>query len=303
MRITSLIAVCTVALVVALAPRVDAQESLDAARQLYASAEYDTALTMLNGLMTNSISRDERRSIALYRTLCLLATNRRAEADKAIESLVTQDPLFHPPADEIPPRMRNAIAETRKRMLPGILAQKYAESKAAYDRQDYVVASAGFKEMLDGLGDPDIACPASQSPLSDLKTLAAGFYELSSKALLPPPAPAKVAELALPPAAAAVLQPRKIYSSEDRNVVPPLAIKQQIPAFPGRVTAAKAGVLEIVIDDTGAVESAMMRVSLNAQYDRITTTAARSWQYQPATMNGTPVKFLKRIQVSLVPTP
>jgi TonB family protein len=69
------------------------------------------------------------------------------------------------------------------------------------------------------------------------------------------------------------------------------------------VTAARTGVLELVIDKTGAVESAMMRVPVNAQYDRLATSAARTWQYQPAMVDGSPVKFLKRIQVSLVPTP
>jgi hypothetical protein len=305
MRMKGSIGVCAVAAILAIAPRVDAQESLDAARQLYASAEYDTALTMLNGLMMTSTTREDRRSIALYRTLCLLATNRRAEADKAIEVLVTQDPLYHPPVDEIPPRMRSAIAETRKRMLPSILQQKYSESKAAYDREDYTVASAGFKEMLEGLSDPDITAAAAQSPLSDLKTLAAGFYELSRKALVPPPiqqsAP-RVAE-AVAPVVTPAPQTRKLYTVEDRNVVPPIAIKQQIPPFPGRVTTPQNGVLEIVIDGTGSVESAMMRVPVNAQYDRLALTAARTWQYKPASLDGTPVKFLKRIQVSLVPTP
>lgn len=307
MRIHASVAACLVAALWLCGSRVEAQESLEAARQLYGSAEYDSALTMLNGLMANATTREDRRSIALYRTLCLLATNRRSEADRAIETLVTQDPLFHPPVDDIPPRMRTAIAETRKRMLPSILQQKYTESKAAYDRQDFAMASVGFKEMLEGLSDPDIAAAASQSPLADLKTLAKGFYELSSKSLPPPPtAPAavpvaRVAEAMVP--VVPVRQAARVYNSDDRNVVPPLPLKQQIPPFPGRVVTAKAGVLELVIDDTGSVESAMMRVSVDPQYDRIAIGAARSWQYQPAMVNGTPVKFLKRIQVSLVPTP
>jgi len=296
------IVVVILAFVVLVAPRAQAQESLDAARQLYAAAEYDTALTMLNGLMASSTTREERRTVALYRTLCLLATNRRSEADRAIETMVTQDPLFRPNAEEIPPRMRTAIADTRKRLLPAILQQKYNESKTAYDLKDFAVASAGFKEMLDGLADPDIAAAASQSPLADLKTLAVGFYELSVK-LLPPAIPLsmKVAEapVAAPPAPSAP----KLYSADDRNVVPPIPVRQQIPAYPGKVSAAKTGVLELVIDKTGAVESATMRVPVNAQYDRLATTAARNWQYQPATIDGSPVKFLKRIQVSLVPTP
>ena len=303
MRINLYVVVCTVAAALLLAPHVQAQESLEAARKLYASAEYDLALTMLNNLfMATGTTREDRRSIALYRSLCLLATNRRAEADKAIEQLVTQDPLFHPPVDDIPPRMRTAITEARKRMLPAILAQKYADSKAAYDRDDFTVASVGFKEMLDGLGDPDIAAVVSQSPLSDMKTLAVGFYELSSKAAkalaAPPPPPA--ARVEVPPPLPVVPQPPKLYSVADRNVVPPLPVRQEIPPYPGKVTVPKVGVLELVIDTSGAVESATMRVSVNPAYDRMATIAARTWQYQPATLDGTPVRFLKRIQISLV---
>src|SRR5688572_23388490 len=302
MRMNASVAICTVAVLLLSGPRLHAQDSLEAARQLYASAEYTSALSMLNALSSADKPREERRAIALYRTLCLLAVGRGAEAERAIESMVSADPLYRPEADDIPPRMRTAIAEARKRMLPAILQDKYKESKAAFDKQDFMHAASGFKEMLTGLADPDITVAASQSPLADLKTLAVGFYELSSKALLPPPTPVPAAaEAILPPGPPATIQAPRLYTAEDRNVVPPQAIRQQIPAFPGKVTMAKSGVLELVIDNSGNVESAMMRVSVNAQYDRMATTAARTWQYQPATVNGAPVKFMKRIQVTLVP--
>ena len=301
MRMNASVAACTLAVLVLSGPRLHAQDSLEAARQLYASAEYTSALTMLNGLITADSPREDRRAIALYRTLCLLAVGRGAEADRAIESMVTADPLFRPDADEIPPRMRTAISEARKRMLPAILQEKYRESKAAFDRQDFAQAAGGFKEMLTGLADPDISVAASQSPLTDLKTLAIGFHELSSKALVPKPSPPAVAEAPAPARVPAAVLPPKVYSSEDRNVVPPQVIRQQIPAFPGRVTLPKTGVLELIIDDNGNVESAMMRVPVNPQYDRMTTAAAKTWQYQPATVDGAPVKFVKRINVTLVP--
>lgn len=304
MRMNASVAACTVAVLLLSGPSLQAQDSLEAARQLYASAEYTSALTMLNGLVTSESAREERRSIALYRSLCLLAVGRGAEADRSIESMVSMDPLYRPDADDIPPRMRAAISEARKRMLPAILQERYKESKAAFDRQDFKHAATGFKEMLDGLADPDIAIAASQSPLTDLKTLAVGFYELSSKAMVPAPvvAAAVAAAVAAPvPGRAPTIRAPKLYSAEDRNVIPPQAIRQQIPPFPGRVTLAKTGVLELVIDDNGNVESAMMRVPVNAQYDRMATTAAKTWQYQPATVDGAPVKFMKRINVSLVP--
>jgi hypothetical protein len=301
MRMNASVATCTVVVLLWSGPRLHAQDSLEAARQLYASAEYTSALSMLNALSTTDSPREERRAIALYRTLCLLAVGRGAEAERAIESMVSADPLYRPAADDIPPRMLRAIAETRKKMLPAILQDKYKESKAAFDKQDFSHAASGFREMLDGLSDPDIATAASQSPLADLKTLAVGFYELSSKALAPPPVPVPVAEAVLPPGPPATIQPPKLYTADDRNVIPPQAIRQQIPAFPGKVTVAKTGVLELVIDSTGNVESALMRVPVNAQYDRLATTAAKTWQYQPATVDGSPVRFVKRIQVALVP--
>ena len=45
-----------------------------------------------------------------------------------------------------------------------------------------------------------------------------------------------------------------------------------------------------------------MLTPINPQYDRIAVSAAKLWQYQPARLDGVPVKFLKRIQVNLVPT-
>ena len=123
MRMNASVAACTVAVLLLSGPRLHAQDSLEAARQLYASAEYTSALTMLNALITGESPREERRAIALYRTLCLLAVGRGAEADRAIESMVSMDPLYRPDADDIPPRMRTAISEARKRMLPSILQE------------------------------------------------------------------------------------------------------------------------------------------------------------------------------------
>ena len=112
MRMNASVATCTIAVLLLSGPRLHAEDSLEAARQLYASAEYTSALSMLNALSAVDAPREERRAIALYRTLCLLAVGRGQEAERAIESMVSADPLYRPDADEIPPRMRTAIDET-----------------------------------------------------------------------------------------------------------------------------------------------------------------------------------------------
>lgn len=294
---TSLKWLAVLAFLLATAPSLHAQQSVAAARELYASAEYNDALAMLDSLALRDHSPDDRRAIELYRTLCLLAVGRRADADRAIESLVTHDPLYRPASDEIPPRIRSAFADTRKRLLPSILQQKYMEAKAAFGREDFAAAAQGFGQVLEGLSDPDVAAAANQPPLADLRTLAVGFHELSVKAAEPPPPPPTPE-----PAAPAAPQPAHVYAPGDSGIVPPVTIVQRVPPFRGKVMNAAMGILEIVIDDKGAVESARMRVPLNGAYDKLVLSAARSWQYQPAMVNGVPVRFRKMVQVSLVPT-
>ena len=290
--ITGLRICAVVAFVLGTAVSVHAQ-SLVAARELYASAEYHEALTILDTLSNGDQSKEDRRTIELYRTLCLLAVGRRADADRAIETLVAHDPLYRPAADDIPPRMRAAFTDTRKRLLPSILQQKYTSAKAAFDRGEFVSAVEGFKQVLDGLADPDMGPAATQPPLADLRMLAVGFHELSVKASMPPPAPE-------PPPAPAVPRAPRIFGIGEPNVVAPITIVQRVPPFRGKVLKEGTGILEVIIDETGAVESARMRVGLHGTYDKLVLDATKSWQYQPATVDGVPVRFRKLVQVSLV---
>ena len=82
-------------------------------------------------------------------------------------------------------------------------------------------------------------------------------------------------------------------------MMPPVTVRQDMPQYPGRVTFDRAGVLEVVIDINGAVESATMLEGVEALYNRLLLTAAKSWTYRPARLDGAPVKYRKRIQVTL----
>ena len=55
---------------------------LTAARDLYASAAYDEALTMLNRLHNSDPSPVDARAIEQYRAFCLLALGRPSDASK-----------------------------------------------------------------------------------------------------------------------------------------------------------------------------------------------------------------------------
>jgi hypothetical protein len=284
--------------------RVQAQ-SLDSAKELYASADYDRALVVLEGLKASAErSREELQAIELYRVLCLVATGKDSDARGVIEGLVTKDPLYRP-SNDLPPRVRTAYNETRKKMLPAAAQSAYQEAKVAFDFKDYATAQRGFALVLQVLSDPDVEAAANKSPLADIRTLATGFHELSAKAATPPEQVTRVLPQApvvpeLPPVPAPARPPR-VYSAGDLNVVPPIAVNQQIPPFRGQIREAQSGVLEVLIDTMGGVESASMITPINPQYDRLAVNATKLWQYQPARLEGVPVKFLKRIQVNLVP--
>jgi len=278
-----------------------AEQSLTKARELYAAASYEDALAMLNMVGSGDQTRAERQAIGIYRVLCLVALSRTQEAHAAIETVIAQDPFERPVLDDLPPKMRSAFSDARRRMLPAIVQQRYTDAKAAFDRGDFAGAAPAFKQVLEALADPDLAHAAAHAPLSDVRVLASGFHDLSVKAQAPPPAPARPVAVVAAPPPAPVRDFRKLYKPEDAEATPPTVVRQSFPPFPGKVTMASAGMLEVIVDATGAVESAEMVVSVHPQYDRIALDAARRWQYRPATVDGVPVKYVKRVQVSLTP--
>jgi outer membrane biosynthesis protein TonB len=283
--------------------RAHAQDPLAEARQLYASAEYEDALERLDGLSIEEELRDERQAIELYRTLSLLALGRQAEANRVIEAMIGWDPLYYP-GDDLSPRVRAAFTDVKRRVLPVIVQQHYSEAKTAFDRKDFEAAARGFTRVVAALDDPAITVAATKPPLADLRMLATGFRDLSVTAAAPPPPPPPP-----PPSPPVVPAPPPnlrggIYTGEERDVLPPRAIQQELPRYPASVPlgGATEGIVEVLINEKGLVESATMVVPLAlAMYNRLVLSAASGWAYHPATVNGVPVKFRKRIQITLAP--
>jgi TonB family protein len=191
-------------------------------------------------------------------------------------------------------------------MLPTIIQQQYAQAKTAFDRKEFAAAAEGFRQVLAALADPDVASEAKQPPLVDLRQLASGFAELSAKASAPPPlppapapAPAPVPAMAAAAPSSSIPPPPRIYSAGDANVTAPIALNQALPAYPGQVMIPRSGKIEVVIDESGAVESVEMTGPVSNTYDRLAITAAKTWKFKPATVDGKPVKFRKVVQVTI----
>jgi TonB family protein len=302
LRLVDIVLAALVAAVVSIPTR--AADSLADARDLYAAAEYEDALALLNKLQPGDHPADERRAIEQYRAYCLLALGRSADAEQAIAAVVNATPLYKPSGSDVSPRVRSAFTDVRRRVLPSIILEKYAAAKAAFDRKNFPVAAAAFTEVVEAMADPDVTDVVKQAPLSDLRVLAIGFRDLSVTAAAPPPVPMRETAPAAPaalvtPAPAATVAPPRIYIASDTTVLPPSPIKQSLPPFPSQLPVASRGVLEVVINEEGDVESVVVRESVNPRYDTQLVAAAKMWQYRPALLNGKPVKYRKMVQIEV----
>jgi protein TonB len=271
------------------------QDPLSSARELYASARYDEALATLDGLREAAITTTlDRRAIEQYRSLCLLALGRSVEADAAIAAVVRTDPFYQPGDADASPRVRAAFQEVRRRLLPEIASDRYTAAKATWDRKDYPEAADLFRQVLTLIDDPDM-----RGHMRDLRTIAAGFLELAEAAARPAetsaPLPVEAPRPAAPPVSI------RVYNADDPGVVPPVVLRQDLPTVPPQVMkqARDRGILEVVVNEQGRVQEATIRVSVHPVYDSLMLAAAREWRFQPAVAGGAPVKFRKRIQISV----
>jgi hypothetical protein len=268
---------------------------LTAARDLYASARYDEALAVLNGMRPSEGAAPDRKSIEQYRSLCLLALGRGTEAETAIAAVVTVDPTFQPSEADASPRVRAAFSEVRQRLLPEIAASRYAEAKGAFDRKEYAAAETRFRALLGLLDDPQMG-----NRLRDMRVLTSGFLDLSAAAAAPPPEPKKEEPPPAPPAATPTTpDTTRVYGPEEQGITPPVVIRQDVPRVPTAISSQTRdkGILDLTIDEQGRVVAISIRSTVHPLYDPILMAAARDWRYKPAMLKGTPVKFRKLIQI------
>jgi tetratricopeptide (TPR) repeat protein len=294
MRVSSLVLGVCFTLVAALA---SAEDSVAAARERYVAAEYEEALAMLDRLKQRGEGGADQRTIDQYRAYCLLALDRAEAADEAITAVIVVDPLYQPSDEDASPRIRNAFHDARRRALPAIVQQRYTAAKSAFDRKQYEAAARGFEEVLQLMAAPELKAAVGKPPLADLQTLATGFHDLSVHAATPPP----VATVTQSPLAIPIGKDTKIYAVEDARIIAPTPVQQSVPSVSPDLSkgVTRAGVLELVIDETGAVQSAIMRVGLGPRIDAIISDAARKWTYQPARLDGKPVKYRKLLQIDV----
>ena len=215
--------------------------------------------------------------------------------------MVVANPLYLVPDAEVSPRLVSMFREVRRRLLPAAARDLYLEAKQNYDGKRYGPAATQFRELLAVMADADMA--EHVAGLSDLRMLAEGFLKLSDGEMV---AAQRAAELQAQAVATAapppVIKGPVIYSDGDPGVTPLVEIDRRMPAWsppPALARFEYRGMLEVVVDEKGRVESAVVRRAVHPAYDPSLLNAVKNWRFQPATRNGVPVKMRKTFEIVL----
>jgi hypothetical protein len=90
-----------------------------------------------------------------------------------------------------------------------------------------------------------------------------------------------------------------IYAPGVDGVVPPIGVRPQLPReLPPNVDPASLSQIELIIARDGTVESAKLLGHRRDVQGGMFLSAAKAWQFQPATKDGVAVRFRKMILVS-----
>ena len=302
MKMRTTLLFCAAALMAVCVPAVAAdQEMLASAKSLYESAAYEAALSEFSAIHTSELAD----TVDTYKALCLLGLGRVRDAEHALELVVTRQPLLVLNDEEYSPRVVALFREVRKKALPAAAQQLYMAARTDYESKKYDAAAAGFKQALQVIAE--IGPDSQTTTLADLKELSSGFATLADAKIAaqtaPPPRAAAPAPAAAPPAAA--MMGPAFYTLADIDVTPPVVVVQPIPSWtfttgyaPNRVFS---GVLEVLIDANGRVETATLAEPVWPPYDLVLLSAAKRWQYQPAMREGKPVKFKRTLVINIDP--
>ena len=281
-------------------------DGLAAAKQLYTSGAYEDALLRLSGL----IGANPADGVGQVRALCLLALGRTTEARQSLETIVQRDPLFRLSEADVSPQLIALFREARRNALPGAIRDLYARGRASFDARRYADAIVELRDVIRLLADEDLGGQAAS--FADFRTLAEGFISLSEQqvaamhaAAAAEPAPRTATTVVIPPVVPRAGTPAgpRIYSNDDKDVLPPVDVTRPMPPWYPPTAADQArehrGLLRIVIDERGYVENASLVTPVAETYDPSLLAATKYWKFRPAVKDGAAVKFMKLLEIVL----
>jgi hypothetical protein len=91
----------------------------------------------------------------------------------------------------------------------------------------------------------------------------------------------------------------RIFSRGEEGVTPPRSVYPKLPSDSFSEEPDNRTVLELVIGTNGLVERAMLRSVPRDIHEFMLVSAAKAWIFEPATLEGLPVRYRHRVRISL----
>lgn len=89
------------------------------------------------------------------------------------------------------------------------------------------------------------------------------------------------------------------YEPGSYGVIPPVAVRPQLPTPPPDLDPAELGHIELVIAVDGTVETVKLVGKPRNVHDAMLLSATKSWQFRPALKDGEPVRYRKTILIGM----
>jgi hypothetical protein len=147
----------------------------------------------------------------------------------------------------------------------------------------------------------------AERPVLETTTAVVGIASAApaifAPAVILPTEPGESADgaLALPPPVLAAAD-ATVYSVESPGVLPPVIYSPKLPPLPAADPAARGtNTMELLIDETGAVQHAKLTSTPMRMSDMMLLSPAKTWKFHPALKDGRPVKY--RLTMSWVVAP
>lgn len=217
----------------------------------------------------------------------------------AAAAVSTAAPAASTSAAAATPAVANPASPTTPPALPSIGAASNGRERRATS-----TASASDRApIVIGPADGATAGPtgAAVSPTAPASTTAPPATPSPAPTSAEPPR--RVVAAPTTPAAPARASSRQpLYAAGDAGVTAPVMLRQQLPSplEPNAAVPDDWPFLELIIDERGAVEAVRLRAPSLAPGQtlyrhRMLLAAAKAWQFDPATRDGVPVRYLLRV--------
>ena len=249
------------------------QVTLQQAIDLYWNGEYERTLQLLG----SDLADDEVVEGHKYRAFSLVALGRNDEARAEFVTLLESDPSHALDSALVAPKIVEQFELARQELAARLLAQ----GKTAYFDGRYDNAF----DLLEDLLEVDPSSILGREYLQ----LARERIDLQERAaVLEPTEPEALAG-----------DPNRVYNVGG-DVTEPVPVLQTPPRYPpGERSKRTEGevIVRLTIADDGTVEGADVIRSLSRRMDAEAIRAARTWRYEPARLNGQPVRVFRIVSI------